>query len=211
MGWRDLIQDSSEIGKMKRNELSKIVSNLSAVANKRLKRMQSKGILYSTQLYGEGDYISGVKKFGAKDKTLGQLRSEYKRLKGFLESKVSTLTGRKEQYYDFVNEIAKHTKTKPISRKEAYREYEQANYSNTNIYEEAFNEISSFWKIMREESWLAKYPKLANYSSTQLRDLYAVNYMETGSFSDAIKRMRSVLDEDTNEFGPEDNGTSQFI
>ena len=160
MKWQDLIQDSSKIGKMKRNELSKIVSNLSAVANKRLKRMQNKGILYSTQLHGDGEYISGVKKFGAKDKTLGQLRSEYKRLSGFLQSKVSTLTGRKEQYYDFLTEIAKHTKQEPITRREAYREYEQANYYNTNIYEEAFNEISSFWKIMREESWLAKYPKL---------------------------------------------------
>lgn len=128
VGWKELIKSPEYYAQQTKETLSPIISRLSAVANKRLKRLEALGITYGTNTNGET--ISGVKKFGAKGKTLGQLRSEYKRLQGFLESPVSTLTGRKEEYYQAkkrVWEKASESERKIIgerpTRKNAYKEY----------------------------------------------------------------------------------------
>lgn len=79
--------------------LSKAVSTLSSVANKRLKRMESKGWRYTkSNPDDEGDgYVAGYKKFGAKGKDSVELQNELKRLTNFLHDDASTITGYRKE------------------------------------------------------------------------------------------------------------------
>lgn len=88
-------------GKIKVSDknLSRAVSVLSAVANKRLKRLESKGWNYGTSV--KEDTISGVKKFAARGKSREQLMSEFKRVKQFLDSPLSTIKGARKQAREF--------------------------------------------------------------------------------------------------------------
>lgn len=84
------------------NTISRAVSIMAAVANKRLKRLESKGWRYAEADAPESsESIAGHRKFGAKGKTKQQLYSEFKRLKSFLTSQTSTITGAKKQAKEF--------------------------------------------------------------------------------------------------------------
>lgn len=65
--WQDLIKSPEYYAQQDRETLAPIISRLSSVANKRLRRMRDSGISYSYQ--SGDDTISGVKKFGAQGKT----------------------------------------------------------------------------------------------------------------------------------------------
>lgn len=173
--WQDSIRSPYYYNNMSREELSPIISQLSAVANKRLKRLEKAGKKYGST-DGE-DTISGVRKFGAKGKTVGELRAEYKRLKGFLESKTSTLTGRKERYYQAVKrkweKTKKNEEPKP-KRKEAYKEYQEG-----GAEVDFFDAVSSIFKQAREEGWLGKSGALQKMQeSSEIRDLYEEKVMQ---------------------------------
>lgn len=81
---------SVEISKLKKPQLRKIVQTLASTSNKRLKRLQQKGI--STPA---SRYVDKSGKFSTKGKNINQLRAEYIRAKNFLQSKTSTLKGYK--------------------------------------------------------------------------------------------------------------------
>jgi hypothetical protein len=82
--------------------ISRAVSTMAAVANKRLKRLESKGWRYAEADAPESsESIAGHRKFGAKGKTKQQLYSEFKRLKSFLTSQTSTITGARKQAKEF--------------------------------------------------------------------------------------------------------------
>ena len=82
---------SVEISKLKKPQLRKIVQTLASTSNKRLKRLQQKGI--STPA---SRYVNKSGKFSTKGKNINQLRAEYIRAKNFLQSKTSTLKGYKQ-------------------------------------------------------------------------------------------------------------------
>ena len=96
--YRDYLDGKESI--TDKRSLSKAVSTLSAVANKRLKRIQAK-------LGGpiQGEFIAGVQKFGAKGKTEQQLNTEFKRLKSFFTSGLSSLTEIKQQAKEFQTRV----------------------------------------------------------------------------------------------------------
>lgn len=202
--WQDLIKSPEQYNDITKGDLAKIVTKLSSVANKRLRRMDKSGIKYSG--YSGSDEISGVKKFSVAGKTLGQLRAEYKRVSGFLESPISSLTGRKEQYYETLKRLwdrgDKETRErigKEPTRKRAYKEYEKT-YNRKKDEEmsesDIFNEVSRLFQVMREEKWLSKSDKLlAIRSSSQLR-----NYFEEQVYS------ANLYDKDLLEFVREDLG-----
>lgn len=88
-------------------ELRKIVSRMSAAANKRLKRLEAAGIMYG---YTEGDdTISGVRKFGVKGKTDDEVRNEFKRVSNYLRSPQSSLTGMHKAYKEFERKLYEKT------------------------------------------------------------------------------------------------------
>lgn len=177
----DLINDTN------RADLSHIVSRMASVANKRLKAMEEKGISYSNSQYP--DAIAGVRKFGAAGKTLGQLRSEFKRLYGFLNSAMSTLTGRAKSYYEAKKRVAeKQGKEFNETFNQARKEY----YSNEKL-RQSFDNIGAMFAEMRRGSWIARYG-LAGLDSTQIKELFEEvalehDYPEYGLTSDSWREM----------------------
>lgn len=98
-----------EISKLKKSELRKIVQTLVSTSNKRLKRLQQKGISTPASRYAEK---SG--KFSTKGKNMNQLRAEFIRLKEFLQAKTSTLRG----YNRFKKDVQKKLLEKGIKIKQ---------------------------------------------------------------------------------------------
>lgn len=90
MNIKDILEyDWNDIRKMKRSELGKAVTQLSSAANKRIKRFREAGVT-SPAVSEERMFLE---RFSGKGKNLNQLRSEYVRLKEFLQSETSTLRG----------------------------------------------------------------------------------------------------------------------
>lgn len=203
----ELINDTN------RADLSHIVSRMSAVANKRLKRMEEKGIKYSSSQYP--DSIAGVRKFAAAGKTLGQLRAEYKRLYGFLNSKMSTLTGRIESYYEAKKRTAERKGEKFT---DSFRDAKEEYYENENI-RDSFDSIGEMFAAMRNGNWLAKYG-LSGLDSTQIKEVFeevSIEYGQSGlestdiwenMLNDARNRLIDLTSNDT-EY--EDISTSSLI
>lgn len=91
---KELLNLSSlEVFGKNRKELSKIVSQLAAVANKRISNIQAQD-LFSPAYQSFQKY--GADKASATGKTLNELRSEYTRIKYFLKAKTSTVQGAKK-------------------------------------------------------------------------------------------------------------------
>lgn len=84
VGWRELLNsvDMNTANTMTRDELSPIVSRLSAVANKRINRMRDKGI-----------YQFPIEHYGAAGKSVGGLKKEFGKLVTFLSNDVWSLSG----------------------------------------------------------------------------------------------------------------------
>ena len=83
--------DYDEFNRLSEIELRRAVRRMSDTANKRLKRLDEKGI--STPATQSVDRSGG--KFSTKGKSLNQLRAEYTRVKNFLKSETSTVKGYK--------------------------------------------------------------------------------------------------------------------
>lgn len=124
--WQDARQyvKDAGLGNLSRSELSKVVSTLSAVANKRLKRFEVADIQYGNST--STDAISGVRKFGSKGKTLEQLRHEYSRVIQFLDSERSTMSGAKEQVRRFKKRAEQYKEQTPYEDAKAYVESNKA-------------------------------------------------------------------------------------
>lgn len=91
-----------DINSMSKENLARVVTRLSSAANKRARRMKQAGVS-SPAL--RGMERSGGK-FSSKGKDVRQLRSEYKRVKGFLSSETSSLAG----YRKFIKRFKKKMK-----------------------------------------------------------------------------------------------------
>ena len=185
-------------------DLSHIVSRMSAIANKRLKRMEEKGIQYSSSQYP--DSIAGVRKFAAAGKTLGQLRSEYKRLYGFLNSKMSTLKGRIETYYE--------AKKRTFERKgekftESFREVREEYYKDVNI-RDSFDSIGEMFAAMRNGNWLAKYG-LSGLDSTQIKEVFEEVALEYGQYGfESIDTWENMLNDARNRLVDLTNNDNEY-
>lgn len=228
VGWKELIKSPEYYAKQSRETLSPIISRLSAVANKRLKRMEQQGIEYSG--YSGEKAIAGVKKFEARGKTLGQLRAEYKRLQGFLESPISTLTGRKEQYYQAKKRFWERASPKEReiigekpTRKESYKEYTESKKSRKDQQKEdfvdeteIFDDVSRIFQVMRDEHWLAQSETLRKMRpSDQIRAYFEEQVIRSNIFgTDVLKDIRKDLGIDIyeeEESKPDNVSTSQFF
>lgn len=95
--------DISDFLKLEKPQLRQAVSRLADAANKRIKRLETKG-LYSPALY-EISHSGG--KLSTKGKDLMQLRSEFMRATGFLKSEASTIKGATGLISDIQEELKK--------------------------------------------------------------------------------------------------------
>ena len=92
--------DWDTVARMKRPELSKIVSSLASAANKRIRRFERAGEISPATRYAEK-----AGKFSVAGKNVNQLRSEYSRAKTFLQEKSSTLREWKVTKKETVNTL----------------------------------------------------------------------------------------------------------
>lgn len=106
-------------------QLKQAIKSMGNAANKRLKRMENRGINFGDD---SGEQVtSGVKRFGIKGKDFQALKNEFKRVRNFLNNPQSSLTGMKRAFREFKREIAKgigRKKAKRLTRAER-KEYEK--------------------------------------------------------------------------------------
>lgn len=113
-----LSTDYEDIAKKSRAELAKDIKVLSAVANKRIKRLEESGEYKHSQVY---DDVMRGGKFSSAGKNQGQLQGEFARLKRFLSAKTSTVSGAKE----FRHRVEKRAEVtlSDTQNKEMWRKY----------------------------------------------------------------------------------------
>lgn len=84
--------DMDTFNQLSERDLRQLTTRLASAANKRIKRMEKAGIM--SPAYDRIQESGG--KISVKDKTFNQLRHEFGRAKGFLQSKTSSLSGWKK-------------------------------------------------------------------------------------------------------------------
>lgn len=136
------------------SDLRKAVSQMSAAANKRLKRFEKAGINYGNANYF--DAISGVRKFGVKGKTLDEVKTEFKRVRNFLNSPQSSLSGMTRAYRAFEDKV-KETTGNGV--------YHRLNKSETKEYDKMVKQKKT-GKVDEPSGRISKYEKLKRWRDT---------------------------------------------
>lgn len=158
--------------------LKKAISSMGAAANKRLKRMEEKGIYFGDV---EGlETLSGVKKFSVRGKSLDELKREFKRVRNFLDNPQSSLTGMKKVLRDFKRTVKK-SRAKRLTRAER-KEYEKMRKQKETSgitgkrltqWEELkqWRETWKYYNRLVEEGYYSP----TEYDSTQVREVILAN------------------------------------
>lgn len=168
-GYRDFLNIDNP-NNMGEEQLKEAIRSMGNAANKRLKRMENRGIDF-----GEGKgptTIAGVKRFTVRSKSLDELKREFKRVRNFLRNPQSSLTGMKRVYKEFKERV------RGLSRNER-REYskmkEQKMSSGMNLdkYISPWEELRrwratwNYYNKLVEEGYYAP----TEYDSAQVRDM----------------------------------------
>ena len=167
-GYRDWLNIDNP-NSMGEEQLKQAIRSMGNAANKRLKRMENRGINF-----GEGkgpNTTSGVKRFTVRGKSLDELKREFKRVRNFLKNPQSSLTGMKRVYKEFKERVRK------LSRKEK-KEYSRMKKQKMTSGMNLEKDISPWEELRRwRETW-KYYNKLVDegyytpseYDSSQTRD-----------------------------------------
>ena len=177
--------DNDTVNAMTQIELSKVVSRMSSVANKRLKRLEAAGYKRGSDNSKAPNIISGTKKFGSKGKSLNQLRNEFSRARDFLEGKTSTVTGMRKVRNEFYTRLSDVTGDEISTIKKVFN---VSDYSDDNDLTPA----QKFWRIVNNNN-LEK----ACYSSSQIQGI-AYKVMQDNeniSVIEAINRLNDMATE----------------
>lgn len=146
-----------DVNALSRSELSRVVSRLSAVANKRLKRLEGAG--YRRGEARGRDVISGTRKFKAAGKSMNQLRNEYARVSQFLEGKTSTLTGMRAVRNQFFERLADVTGS----------DIEEIRmFFDVSDYGDDLTTGQKFWRLVRQATDKGFFAE-SGYSSSQIQ------------------------------------------
>lgn len=97
--------DISDFSKLTYKELREATSTLSSVANKRIERLENRGFKNSIAYANYSKGKTGGERFGIKNKNRQEVEIEYRRLRNFLNSKSSTITGAKAERNKVLNTL----------------------------------------------------------------------------------------------------------
>lgn len=97
--------DISDFSKLTYKELREATSTLSSVANKRVERLENAGFKNSIAYANYSQGKTGGKRFGIENKNRQEVEIEYRRLRNFLTSKSSTLTGARAERTKVLNTL----------------------------------------------------------------------------------------------------------
>lgn len=136
-----------ELSSLSHNELSKVVSRLSQVANKRLTRLSKSDVFSSAY---EGFRIRGEGKFTTKNKTDFDLKKEFLRVKDFLNMETSTIHGAQSVRREVIQKLKKEHNIKITNKQynDFFKVYERlkevdSTVSNKLMKYNVFEEISN--------------------------------------------------------------------
>lgn len=116
-------------------DLAKVTSRLVSSANKRIRRMEEKGL--ESPAYQNMKRSGG--NFSVAGKDLNQLRSEYMRVKNFMNSRTSSLKGWSEVKRDTVRDLkAKGVEVDKKNLDTVLRAYEELRKMDPNIADKNF-------------------------------------------------------------------------
>ena len=119
------VMNNSDFLKMNRKQLAKTVSRLASIANKRIKRLQKLDVESPALLA----VMESGGKFSTANKSLNQLRAEFKRVSKFLEYRTSTVSGFRAYRVRTLNRLGltEETTSKELERDiwKAYRRIEE--------------------------------------------------------------------------------------
>lgn len=156
------------------DELKQAIKTMGKVANTRLKRMANRKVTFG-DLKGD-DTTAGVKRFSVRGKNEQELYREFRRVRNFLLSPQSSLTGMKKAMRDFKSRFS------DFSAKER-REYRKM-YRHRQTIGDFSYKFADEWEELRawRKSWDLYNKLIANgdwrpsqYDSDQTRELaYAV-------------------------------------
>ena len=113
--------DISDFSKLTYKELREATSTLSSVANKRVQRLENAGFKNSIAYANYSKGKTGGERFGIRNKNRQEVEIEYRRLRNFLNSKSSTITGARAERNKVLNTLG---------------------LGNENITDEQYNEIT---------------------------------------------------------------------
>lgn len=113
--------DISDFSKLTYKELREATSTLSSVANKRIERLENRGFKNSIAYANYSKGKTGGERFGIRNKNRQEVEIEYRRLRNFLNSKSSTITGARAERNKVLNTLG---------------------LGNENITDEQYNEIT---------------------------------------------------------------------
>ena len=218
-----LIENPNELDEQ---QLRNAVKSMGGVANKRLKRMENRGINFGEDSGNET--TSGVKRFSVRGKSFNDLKNEFKRVRNFLSNPQSSLTGMKRALKEFKSEISKNVQRKRAKRltRAERKEYDkmQKQKRTSGISKE---HTLSQWEELKQwrETWKF-YNKLVDegyytpteYDSKQVREKiiavikyreeYNLSYEET--WQRLVEEMR--FDYEANQMMDDSNiSTSSFF
>lgn len=209
-----LIENPNELDE---KELRKAIRSMGSVANKRLKRMEGRGINFGEST--EEGTTAGVKRFGVAGKNLQELKNEFKRVRNFLQDPQSSLSGMaralrefKQKLKEMRKEANKSKKLNKRERKEYGKMQKQKDASEPpekkwlNRWEElrAWRDVWKYYNRLVSEGYYAP----SEYDSKQTRDIvYSTvyeQYTEILSDEKTFERIKEKIAGDYEERKSED-------
>ena len=202
-------------------QLKTAIKSMGNAANKRLKRMQDRGIYFGED--SGKDTTAGVKRFTVRGKSSQELKNEFKRVRNFLDNPQSSLTGMKKTFDEFKRQVSKARRLTRAEQKEYNKMRKQKKAAGTHEHKYAskweelkkWRETWNFYNRLVDEGHYAP----SEYDSKQVRDtvMAVIEYRDEYQLSDeeTWSRMLTELQYDYEESRmqliDEDLSTSSFF
>ena len=168
--------DISDFSKLTYKELREATSTLSSVANKRVERLENRGFKNSIAYANYSQGKSGGERFTIKNKNRQEVEIEYRRLRNFLTSKSSTITGAKAERSKVLNTLG---------------------LQNENITDEEYNQITNALSRLKDDNRF-KYNndpsgKVAQVIKTYIKDEKRKKITSGNIYKDVIESLNKEL------------------
>lgn len=182
------------------NSLKRAIKSMANAANKRLKRMEDRGINFGEET-GKNT-TSGVKRFTVRGKNTQELKNEFKRVRNFLNNPQSSLSGMKRVFKDFKEAVKK---ARRLTRAEK-KEYEKMRKQKKSSGISRDRKLSQWEELKQWRDTWNLYNRLVDegyytpteYDSTQAREtiIAVIKYRDVYNLSDE-ETWRRLLEEMT--------------
>lgn len=168
--------DISDFSKLTYKELREATSTLSSVANKRVERLENRGFKNSIAYANYSQGKTGGERFTIKNKNRQEVEIEYRRLRNFLTSKSSTITGAKVERSKVLNTLG---------------------LQNENITDEEYNQIAKALSRLKDDNRF-KYNndpsgKVAQVIKTYIKDEKRKKITSRNIYKDVIELLNKEL------------------